>query len=79
MNKYGAIVKKFGIKILIHNHAGEFELLSDGKTTQYDVFLAETDPEMVAMQLDIGWAYIAGQNALEMFKRLRIAASPIRI
>ncbi len=69
MNKYGAIVKKFGMKILIHNHAGDFELLSDGKTTQYDVFLAETDPELVAMQLDIGWAYIAGQNALEMFKK----------
>jgi sugar phosphate isomerase/epimerase len=69
MNKYGAIVKKFGMKILIHNHAGEFELLDDGKTTQYDVFLAETDPALVAMQLDIGWAYIAGQNAIEMFKK----------
>jgi sugar phosphate isomerase/epimerase len=69
MNKYGAILKKFGMKILIHNHTGEFERLADGQTTQYDVFLAETDPELVAMQLDIGWAYIAGQNALEMFKK----------
>lgn len=69
MNKHGQIVKKFGMKILIHNHAGEFDLLDDGKTTQYDVLLAETDPALVAMQLDIGWAYIAGQNALEMFKQ----------
>jgi sugar phosphate isomerase/epimerase len=69
MNKHGAIVKKFGMKILIHNHTGEFDLLADGKTTQYDVFLAETDPELVAMQLDIGWAYIAGQDALAMFKK----------
>jgi sugar phosphate isomerase/epimerase len=69
MNKYGAIVKKFGMKILIHNHAGEFDLLDDGKTTQYDVFLAETNPELVAMQLDIGWAYIGGQDAIAMFKK----------
>jgi sugar phosphate isomerase/epimerase len=69
MNKYGAVVKKFGMKILIHNHTGEFELLDDGKTTQYDVYLAETDPALVAMQIDIGWAYIAGQDALAMFKK----------
>jgi len=69
MNKYGAIVKKFGMKILIHNHAGEFDFLDDGKTTQYDVLLAETDPALVAMQLDIGWAYIGGQDALAMFKK----------
>jgi len=69
MNKYGAVVKKFGMKILIHNHAGEFDLLDDGKTTQYDVLLAETDPALVAMQLDIGWAYIGGQDALAMFKK----------
>lgn len=69
MNKYGAIVKKFGMKILIHNHAGEFDLLDDGKTTQYDVLLAETDPALVTMQLDVGWAYIGGQDAIAMFKK----------
>jgi sugar phosphate isomerase/epimerase len=69
LNKYGSIVKKFGMKMLIHNHTGEFELLDDGKQTQYDVLLAETDPEVVAMQLDIGWAAVAGKNILEMFAR----------
>jgi sugar phosphate isomerase/epimerase len=69
MNKYGKIVKKFGMKILIHNHASEFDLLQDSKLTQYDVLLAETDPELVVMQIDIGWAAVAGQNVLEMFKK----------
>ena len=69
LNKYGAIVKKFGMKMLVHNHAGEFELLDDGKQTQYDVLLAETNPELVAMQLDVGWAAVAGQNILEMFAK----------
>jgi hypothetical protein len=69
LNQHGALVKKFGMKILVHNHAGEFDLLDDGKTTQYDLLLAETDPELVAMQLDIGWAYVAGQDAPAMFRK----------
>ncbi len=69
MNSMGAILKKFGMKYYIHNHAGEFEVLDDGKTTQYDILLAETDPKLVTMQLDIGWAYMAGQDVLAMFKK----------
>jgi len=68
-NDFGKITRKFGMKILIHNHTQEFELLDDGKTTQYDVLLAETDPSLVAMQLDIGWASGAGQNILDMFRK----------
>ena len=69
MNKYGATLKKFGMKYYIHNHAGEFELLDDGKTTQYDIMLAETDPALVTMQLDIGWAHMAGQDVMAMFRK----------
>jgi sugar phosphate isomerase/epimerase len=68
-NEHGKLTRKFGMKILIHNHTQEFELLDDGRTTQYDVLLAETDPSLVAMQLDIGWASVAGQNILEMFRK----------
>lgn len=70
LNKYGKVVRKFGMKMLVHNHAGEFEPLEGaGGKTQYDVLLAETDPALVAMQLDIGWATVAGQNVLEMFAK----------
>jgi sugar phosphate isomerase/epimerase len=68
MNKFGAVLKKFGMKYYIHNHAGEFDLLEDARTTQYDILLKETDPSAVTMQLDIGWAYMAGQDVLKMFK-----------
>ncbi len=69
INRHGAIVKKFGMKMLIHNHTMEFEPLEGGKVRPYDILLAETDPAVVAMQLDIGWASVAGQNILEMFKK----------
>jgi sugar phosphate isomerase/epimerase len=68
INKHGETVKKFGMKMLIHNHTGEFQPLETGKLP-YDILLAETDPALVAMQLDIGWASVAGQNILEMFRK----------
>jgi sugar phosphate isomerase/epimerase len=69
LNADGRIAARFGMKILVHNHAQEFNLLDDGKTTTYDVLLAETDPSLVAMQLDIGWASVAGQDILGMFRK----------
>ena len=69
LNKYGKLGKKFGIKMLVHNHTGEFMPLTDARgTTEYDVYLKETDPELVTMQLDLGWATIAGQDIPAMFR-----------
>lgn len=69
INKHGEIARKFGMKMLIHNHTQEFQPFEGGALRPYDVLLAETDPALVAMQLDIGWASVAGQNILEMFQK----------
>jgi len=69
INRHGDIAKKFGMKMLIHNHTEEFEYLDGGKLKMYDVLLAETNPATVAMQLDIGWATVAGENVVELFKK----------
>jgi sugar phosphate isomerase/epimerase len=69
LNKYGKMASKFGVKMLIHNHTGEFEKLVDSDKSAYDIYLTECDPAFVTMQLDIGWATIAGQDVLGMFKK----------
>lgn len=69
LNANGKTARKFGMKIFIHNHTGEFEKLRDSDRTTYDVLLAETDPDLVTMQLDIGWATIAGMDVIEMFRK----------
>lgn len=58
--------KPYGIKIIVHNHTMEFALLPDGRTP-HDVMLAELDPSLVVLELDIGWATVAGQSALALF------------
>ena len=68
-NKNGAIAKKFGMKILIHNHEQEFQPMAGSKLTPYDILLAETDPDLVTLQIDIGWAAVAGQDVIQMFRK----------
>jgi sugar phosphate isomerase/epimerase len=51
LNANGRIARKFGIKMLVHNHTGEFEKLTDSPKTTYDVLLAETDPSLVRCSL----------------------------
>lgn len=69
LNRYGKIASKFGIKMLVHNHTGEFMPLTDApQRTEYDVYLKETDPSLVTMQLDLGWATIAGQDIPALFR-----------
>jgi sugar phosphate isomerase/epimerase len=67
-NQIAAAAKPYGIKVLVHNHTTEFERLADGRTP-YDIMLAELDPDRVVLELDIGWATVAGQNALALFAK----------
>lgn len=69
LNEAGRITQRYGIKVMVHNHTNEFRPLADSSRTEYDVLLAETDADLVAMELDIGWAVAAGQNPLEMFRQ----------
>ncbi len=70
LNEAGRITRKHGIKVIVHNHTVEFAPPpADGSQRPYDVLLAETDPELVAMELDIGWATAAGAQPLELFKQ----------
>ena len=68
-NRYGKIAQKLGIKILRHNHTMEFQPCQGTTTTPYDILLSETDPEVVVMQMDIGWATVAGQDPIEWFHK----------
>jgi sugar phosphate isomerase/epimerase len=69
LNRQGNAAKKFGMKVLYHNHAHEFDKLEGSELSYYDVLLTETDGEVVTMQLDIGWAIIAGQDVPAMFAK----------
>jgi sugar phosphate isomerase/epimerase len=68
-NRIGEMARKFGIKLLIHNHTAEFVPCKNSPDVPYTILLNETDPELVVFQMDIGWAVVAGQNPVELFKK----------
>ena len=59
-NKVGDQVKQAGLQLAYHNH--NFEWKSYGSVTGYDEFLSLTDPGLVKLELDCGWATVAGQD-----------------
>jgi sugar phosphate isomerase/epimerase len=65
-NEVARAAKPYGIEVLVHNHTMEFTVLPDGRTP-HDVMLAELDPSLVVLELDIGWATVAGKDALALF------------
>lgn len=66
-NKAGEICNKYGIRFNYHNHAFEFQEF-DGKIA-YDVMLAELDPKMAGMEMDIFWVVNAGHDPLKYFEK----------
>jgi len=59
-NKIGEQMKKAGLQLGYHNH--NFEWRRYGGTTGYDEFLRLTDAGLVKLELDCGWATVAGQD-----------------
>ncbi|MFN0121039.1 MAG: sugar phosphate isomerase/epimerase family protein [Blastocatellia bacterium] len=66
-NKAGAAFQKAGIQFAYHNHDFEFMPL-DGKLP-IDLLLAETDPKLVKIELDLYWITKAGHDPLALFSK----------
>lgn len=67
-NKSGELCKKSGMKFGYHNHDFEFSQKMNDETV-FDVILKNTDPSLVAMQLDMGNMYNAGAHAMDVLKK----------
>ncbi|MFE7129807.1 sugar phosphate isomerase/epimerase family protein [Streptomyces sp. NPDC057638] len=59
-NTYGEAARRRGMRFYQHNHAEEFSFAEDRPDVRlYDVLLAETDPDLVFLEMDVFWAYVA--------------------
>jgi sugar phosphate isomerase/epimerase len=67
-NKSGELCKQSGMKFGYHNHDFEFGQKLDGVTV-FDIMMQNTDPSLVAMQLDIGNMYNADAQAADILKK----------
>ncbi|MDQ7040534.1 MAG: sugar phosphate isomerase/epimerase [Rhodothermus sp.] len=61
-NRWGEACRAAGIQFAYHNH--DFEFARVNNQVPYEVLLAETDPELVKMELDLYWITYAGHDPL---------------
>jgi sugar phosphate isomerase/epimerase len=67
LNAFGARLAGAGLRLAYHNHAFEFEPLPGGGAG-YDVLLAETDPALVALEMDPCWAVHGGRDPVALIE-----------
>jgi sugar phosphate isomerase/epimerase len=67
LNKAGEAAKDAGLGFAYHNHAFEFEPMGD--STPLDTILAETDPSLVQLELDVFWVSVAGLDPVAMLDK----------
>jgi len=67
-NKCGTLCEKSGMKFGYHNHWFEFLESLNGEKI-FDIMMKSMDPNLVAMQLDIGNLYNGGAVALDVLNK----------
>lgn len=67
LGKTGEACKKAEITFAYHNHEAEFKNI-DGQVP-YDVLLTQLKPDILSMELDLGWASHSGNDPVELFKK----------
>lgn len=68
LDRVGARAATRGIGLAYHNHAAEFARYGD--VSGLDLLLSGTSPANVRLELDIGWAAVAGQDPAKLIERL---------
>ena len=68
-NRYAERLKKAGLGFAYHNHDFEFTL-KPGGTSLFDTLIADADPALVQIELDLFWAVAAGEDPKAIIRRL---------
>src|SRR4029078_5346910 len=68
-NKGGELARERGMRVYYHNHFQEFQ--RNGEDYVYDLILANTDPNLVKLEMDTYWMYRGGTDPSRGMKHRR--------
>ena len=66
-NECGRLARGAGMQFCYHAHFHEFAPL--GGTSGYDIMLRRCDPGLLKMEMDVFWAFYAGQDPVAYFQK----------
>ncbi len=67
-NHAGETSKKAGIQLCFHNHWAEFVPDASGHKP-FDILLEHGDPQLLKIEMDLGWSSVAGIDPLKYFAK----------
>ena len=67
LNRQGEMARASGVGFGYHNHQMEFADLGD--ESAFDYLFSQADSDLVKIELDIGWALVAGVDPIEILRR----------
>jgi sugar phosphate isomerase/epimerase len=68
-NRFAERLRNAGLGFAYHNHDFEFTV-KDGDRSLFDLLVAERDPALVQIELDLFWAVKAGEDPKALIRRL---------
>jgi sugar phosphate isomerase/epimerase len=68
-NRAGEATQKAGIQLCYHNHSFEFEKVDGIEGKPFDYLLAQTNPKLVKIEMDLCWMAVAGQDPVAYFNK----------
>lgn len=66
-NQWGEKARQVGLRFGFHSHDSEFQKF--GNATGFEILMRQTDPALVAWQIDVYWVAQAGLDPVTMMKR----------
>ncbi len=76
-NTCGAIARQHGLTFCYHNHDAELATMEG--SVPYDVIIAETDPKLVHLQMDVYWMVHGGRDPVPEIRRLAGRVSTLHL
>ena len=78
LNARAERVARLGVGFAYHNHSVEFKTV--GRGAAWDILMVNTDPDLVKVELDVGWVAVAGLDPVEVLRKLsgRVVATHMK-
>lgn len=67
LNQQGEMARASGVGFGYHNHQMEFAAIGDANA--FDYLFSRVDSDLVKIELDIGWALVAGVDPINLLRR----------
>jgi sugar phosphate isomerase/epimerase len=66
LNRAGRLARRAGLRFGYHNHQYEFLRMADDRRTGFEILTAETDPDLVHLELDLFWTWRGAADPVDV-------------